>query len=58
MPRLVRNFCNFALLLLILGSSTSAQDLGPGFHKIKDGIYTLAPDASTRPVWPLHRRCL
>ena len=24
-----------------------AQDLGPGFHKIKDGIYTFAPDATT-----------
>lgn len=24
-----------------------AQDLGPGFHKIKDGIYTFAPDQGT-----------
>jgi cyclase len=24
-----------------------AQDLGPGFHKIKDGIYTFAPDQAT-----------
>ena len=24
-----------------------AQDLGPGFHKIKDGIYTFAPDQLT-----------
>ncbi len=24
-----------------------SQDLGPGFHKIKDGIYTFAPDATT-----------
>jgi cyclase len=24
-----------------------AQDLGPGFHKIKDGIYTFAPDQTT-----------
>ena len=24
-----------------------AQDLGPGFHKVKDGIYTFAPDATT-----------
>ena len=25
----------------------SAQDLGPGYHKIKDGIYTFAPDDTT-----------
>lgn len=24
--------------------ASGAQDLGPGFHKIKDGIYTFAPD--------------
>src|SRR5918995_4657440 len=24
-----------------------AQDLGPGFHKIRDGIYTFAPDQLT-----------
>jgi cyclase len=24
-----------------------AQELGPGFHKIKDGIYTFAPDQAT-----------
>jgi cyclase len=27
--------------------SARAQELGPGFHKIKDGIYTFAPDATT-----------
>ena len=27
--------------------ASGAQDLGPGFHKIKDGIYTFAPDATT-----------
>src|SRR5262245_60160769 len=33
---------------LILGASALfAQELGPGFHKIKDGIYTFAPDQST-----------
>ncbi|HEX2928106.1 MAG TPA: MBL fold metallo-hydrolase [Candidatus Binatia bacterium] len=35
--------------LITLGypSSVWAQDLGPGFHKIKDGIYTFAPDQGT-----------
>jgi cyclase len=28
-------------------SSLSAQDLGPGFTKVKDGIYVYAPDATT-----------
>ncbi len=32
---------------VFLGSVASAQELGPGFHKIKDGIYTFAPDATT-----------
>ena len=32
---------------VFLGSAASAQELGPGFHKIKDGIYTFAPDATT-----------
>ena len=27
--------------------ASGAQDLGPGFHKIKDGIFTFAPDATT-----------
>jgi cyclase len=27
--------------------AVQAQDLGPGFHKIKDGIYTFAPDQGT-----------
>ena len=27
--------------------ASGAQDLGPGFHKIKDGIYTFAPDQGT-----------
>ena len=35
--------------LLTLGypSFVWTQDLGPGFHKIKDGIYTFAPDQTT-----------
>jgi hypothetical protein len=37
----------FCLFLVALASSLSAQELGPGFHKIKDGIYTFAPDQGT-----------
>jgi cyclase len=33
--------------LLDVGFAVQAQDLGPGFHKIKDGIYTFAPDQAT-----------
>src|SRR5262245_46022607 len=36
----------FAMLILRV-SSIFAQELGPGFHKIKDGIYTFAPDQTT-----------
>ncbi len=32
---------------LLWAAAAQAQDLGPGFHKIKDGIYTFAPDQST-----------
>jgi cyclase len=32
---------------LLCAVAAQAQDLGPGFHKIKDGIYTFAPDQST-----------
>ena len=34
---------------LVLGSALSlqAQELGPGFTKVKDGIYVFAPDATT-----------
>ena len=34
-------------LALLWAAAAQAQDLGPGFHKIKDGIYTFAPDQST-----------
>src|SRR5581483_4387123 len=27
--------------------TANAQDLGPGFHKVRDGIYTFAPDQTT-----------
>jgi cyclase len=35
--------------LFLLGTTFSlqAQDLGPGFSKVKDGIYVFAPDATT-----------
>jgi len=36
-----------ALFVLVSYALSAAQDLGPGFHKIKDGIYTFAPDATT-----------
>jgi cyclase len=35
------------IALLGGGFAVQAQDLGPGFHKIKDGIYTFAPDQGT-----------
>src|SRR4029450_5258161 len=36
------------LAALILGASALfAQELGPGFTKVKDGIYVFAPDATT-----------
>ncbi len=34
-------------LILIWALPARAQDLGPGFTKVKDGIYTFAPDATT-----------
>ncbi|MGH7886868.1 MAG: MBL fold metallo-hydrolase [Candidatus Binatia bacterium] len=40
-------FALVAFSILGWGGPLSAQDLGPGFHKIKDGIYTFAPDQST-----------
>ena len=36
-----------ALAAILSVSASSAQDLGQGFHKIKDGIYTFAPDQTT-----------
>jgi cyclase len=36
-----------AVVLLYGGFTARAQELGPGFHKIKDGIYTFAPDQAT-----------
>src|ERR1044071_775849 len=32
---------------LVFYSTVPAQDLGPGFTKVKDGIYTFAPDQTT-----------
>ena len=34
-------------VVLGIAFSLQAQEFGPGFHKIKDGIYTFAPDQST-----------
>lgn len=34
-------------VIVLVAAYASAQDLGPGFTKIKDGIYTFAPDATT-----------
>jgi cyclase len=36
-----------ALSSFLFAGSLPAQDLGPGFHKIKDGIFTFAPDQTT-----------
>ena len=36
-----------ALATILSVSALTAQDLGQGFHKIKDGIYTFAPDQTT-----------
>lgn len=38
---------SISLVALGVGFAAGAQDLGPGFHKIKDGIYTFAPDQAT-----------
>ena len=35
------------LWMLAMPFSVQAQDLGPGFTKVKDGIYVFAPDATT-----------
>jgi cyclase len=38
----------FAVVFSLLAVGTlPAQDLGPGFHKFKDGIYVYAPDQTT-----------
>jgi cyclase len=36
-----------ALCSFLFVNSISAQDLGPGFHKVKEGIYVYAPDQTT-----------
>ena len=44
-------FLSVGLAAVALASCATVQqgapDLGPGFHKVKDGIYTFAPDQST-----------
>ena len=37
----------FNFLFFSVAMSVSAQDLGLGFTKVKDGIYTFAPGATT-----------
>ncbi|HEY3306323.1 MAG TPA: MBL fold metallo-hydrolase [Candidatus Binatia bacterium] len=37
----------FATLSFLLARALPAQDLGPGFTKVKDGIYVYAPDQTT-----------
>ena len=39
-----------SIFILYSAVSARAQELGPGFHKIKDGIYTFAPDQGTTTV--------
>jgi glyoxylase-like metal-dependent hydrolase (beta-lactamase superfamily II) len=36
-----------AIVFFLCTPPAGAQELGPGFHKIKDGIYVFAPDATT-----------
>jgi cyclase len=36
-----------AVFSLLAVGTLPAQDLGPGFHKVKDGIYVYAPDQTT-----------
>jgi alkyl sulfatase BDS1-like metallo-beta-lactamase superfamily hydrolase len=45
-PKIVSSLL-VCLFLLGFTCSLCAQELGPGFHKIKEGIYTFAPDQST-----------
>ena len=41
-------FVSFVFIALLdVGFAVQAQDLGSGFHKIQDGIYTFAPDQAT-----------
>ena len=40
-------FVLVSVALLCVGYSAQAQDLGPGFTKVKEGIYVFAPDATT-----------
>jgi cyclase len=43
----MRFFCFVAVLFVCRSLPVGAQELGPGFTKIKDGIYVFAPDATT-----------
>ena len=43
----LRTLGSAAVAAFLWVGASGAQDLGPGFHKIKDGIFTFAPDATT-----------
>src|SRR5918999_2779132 len=47
MKRSLISMASIASLLWLCAPTAGAQDLGPGFHKLKDGIYTFAPDQTT-----------
>ena len=47
MPAKLKLVIFVAVLTVGIAFAARAQDLGPGFHKIKDGIYTFAPDQLT-----------
>jgi cyclase len=43
----LRFFFFIAVAIVCVSFPTQGQELGPGFTKVKDGIYTYAPDATT-----------
>jgi cyclase len=43
----LRFFFFISVVFLCVELPLNAQEFGPGFHKIKDGIYTFAPDQTT-----------
>jgi hypothetical protein len=47
MKVIIRFIVFVAVAFVWLSLVAWAQELGPGFHKIKDGIYTFAPDQAT-----------
>ena len=47
MKRRIKVILFFAVAFLFLAPQIGAQDLGPGFTKVQDGIYVYAPDQTT-----------